>query len=292
MNSKTGSPAPGRRVGVIIVTFNSQLVIKRCIDAIMAQSRIPDVVVVVDNNSSDRSYLGFLAELSNCKLQLRPDNDGFCRGNNLGLGDVSSCDYVVFLNPDAFLEKSFIEQAIAIMENPANSTVGALSGALIGFDVAAGVPSGKWDSAGISQTWYGKWYDRRQGSAYVAEIDEPNSVEDVPALCGALMFCRRTALQGVLLRGSEVFDETFFMYKEDIDLSLRLRRKGWRVGFCRSIYCYHGRGWKSRAKMSSLSKYLSARNELRVCFRNRGKGLLYSSLKVLFVWFVGTAHDW
>jgi GT2 family glycosyltransferase len=175
---------------------------------------------------------------------------------------------------------------VAIMDDPANARVGALGGALLGFDIAAGQATGRWDSTGIFQTWYGKWYDRGQGAACEALSGEPHSLERVPALCGALLFCRWSALQEVLLRGAEVFDGTFFMYKEDIDLSLRLRRKGWAVAFCGGLHCYHGRGWKGRGKMSALSKFLSARNELRVCFRNRGKGLVYSSLKFLFVCLV------
>jgi GT2 family glycosyltransferase len=108
-------------------------------------------------------------------------------------------------------------------------------------------------------------------------------------LCGALMFCRRSALEEVALRGAEVFDETFFMYKEDIDLSLRLRRKGWTMGFCGHLHCYHGRGWTSRNKMLPIFKYLSARNELRVSMRNHAKGLVYSSLKFLYVCVVEVA---
>jgi N-acetylglucosaminyl-diphospho-decaprenol L-rhamnosyltransferase len=274
------------RIAVIIVTFNSQQVLKRCIEALFAQSRAPDTVIVVDNASSDTTYLTILDGIPNHRVILLPDNQGFCRGNNRGLAGAIDCDYILFLNPDAFLGETFIEEAVAIMDDPANSRVGALSGVLLGFDVAAGEATGKWDSTGIFQTWYGKWYDRGQGMACEAWSGGPHNLESVPALCGALMFCRWSALREVLLRGAEVFDESFFMYKEDIDLSLRLRRKGWTVAFCRGLRCYHGRGWKGRGKMSALSKYLSARNELRVCFRNRGKGLVYSSLKFLFVCLV------
>jgi len=97
------------------------------------------------------------------------------------------------------------------------------------------------------------------------------------------MFCRRSALEEVTIRETEIFDSTFFMYKEDIDLSLRLRRRGWIVAYCAYLHCHHGRGWSGREAMASFSKYLSARNELRLCLRNHAKGFAYSIIKFLYV---------
>lgn len=286
MSFKSESTRDVPRVAVIVVTFNSELVLQRCVDSILSQSRIPESMIIVDNCSSDQAYLGFLSDITNCQVIRLSENEGFCRGNNRGYACASGCEYVLFLNPDAFLAETFIEEAVARMEDPANSQVGALSGVLLGFDVVGNRPTGKLDSTGIFQTWYGKWYDRGQGALYSPDIRESYTVESVPALCGALMFCRRSALEQVVLRGAEIFDDTFFMYKEDIDLSLRLKSKGWTMGFCEALHCYHGRGWRSRNKMLPISKYLSARNELRVSLRNHAKGFFYSSLKFLYVCIV------
>jgi len=274
------------RVAVIIVTYNSARVLRRCIEALLSQIRLPDAVIVVDNASEDSSYLDFLRELSLCRLIPLSRNEGFCGGNNLGYAAASGFDYILFLNPDAFLAPSFIRDALAAMADPENSAVGVLSGTLLGFDVVAGGPTGKLDSTGIFQTWYGKWYDRGQGEQYSAIEIDSDKIETVPALCGALMFCRKQALEEATLRGREIFDDTFFMYKEDVDLSLRLKRRGWTIGFCAKLRCYHGRGWTNRNMMTPISKYLSARNELRVCLRNNAKGLLYSALKYFYVSFI------
>jgi N-acetylglucosaminyl-diphospho-decaprenol L-rhamnosyltransferase len=274
------------RVAVIIVTYNSARVLRRCIEALIEQIRLPDAVIVVDNASEDTSYLEFLLELSLCRLIPLSRNEGFCGGNNLGYSAASGFDYILFLNPDAFLAPGFIRDALAAMADPKNSAVGVLSGTLLGFDLVAGGPTGKLDSTGIFQTWYGKWYDRGQGEQYSAIEIDSEKIETVPALCGALMFCRKQALEEATLRGREIFDDTFFMYKEDVDLSLRLKRRGWTMGFCAKLHCYHGRGWTNRNMMTPISKYLSARNELRVCLRNNAKGLLYSALKYFYVSFI------
>jgi N-acetylglucosaminyl-diphospho-decaprenol L-rhamnosyltransferase len=283
MDSDGGSTSRAPNVAVIIVTYNSSGVLRRCIDSLMSQTRLPDVVIVVDNCSSDTSYLEFLNEIPNCQLLRLPRNEGFCGGNNRGFALAGEFEHILFLNPDAFLAKSFVEDATAIMKDTRNSNIGALGGALLGFDVAADRPTGKLDSTGIFQTWYGKWYDRGQGAAYPAGDQESFRTESVPALCGALMFCRRKALEEVIIRATEIFDSTFFMYKEDIDLSLRLRRAGWVVAYCAYLQCHHGRGWAGRTAMAPFAKYLSARNELRLCLRNYATGIVYSSIKFLYV---------
>jgi GT2 family glycosyltransferase len=283
MSSDGDSTSNAPNVAVIIVTYNSGGVLKRCIDSLMGQSRPPNTVIVVDNCSSDTAYLEFLYEIPICQLLKLPRNEGFCGGNNRGFILARRHEHILFLNPDAFLANRFVEDATAIMNDPVNSGIGALGGALLGFDVDLDRATGKLDSTGIFQRWYGKWYDRGQGAAYSANDQKSLRTESVPALCGALMFCRRRALEEVIIRETEIFDNTFFMYKEDIDLSLRLRRAGWVIAYCAYLQCHHGRGWAGRTAMAPFSKYLSARNEVRICLRNYAKGFVYSSIKFLYV---------
>jgi GT2 family glycosyltransferase len=165
------------------------------------------------------------------------------------------------------------------MERPENARVACLTGTLLGFDVAASRATGRIDSTGIVQKWYGKWVDRAQGTPWDALAAGRGRPQDVPAACGALMFCRTAALQEL----AHVFEPSFFMYKEDIDLSVRLRARGWRIVYHPDLLCHHGRGWRGRARMSYESRYRSARNELRVCWRNQLRGLPYSLLKLAYV---------
>ena len=277
MNSSEAATAP--TVAVIIVTYNSGKVLPRCLEALTAQTRTVESIIVIDNNSPDSSYLDSIRPP--VTLVRNNSNDGFCGGNNIGYTLNGAYKYVLFLNPDAYLEREFIEKAIQWMERADNLRIGALTGTLLGFDLQQCRPTGRIDSTGIFQTWYGKWYDRRQGSAWTGNHSGIES-ENVPAICGALMFCRAKALEDVKLANGDIFDSRFFMYKEDIDLSLRLRRKGWRLEYVPQLLSYHCRGWKSRREMPARSKYLSARNELRVCFRHRTIGLPYSLLKYAY----------
>lgn len=268
---------------VIIVVHDSDAVIHRAIDALDRQTRPADRVVIVDSGSADFQYLAPYRQRKKICFVVGGREIGFCRANNIGmkhLADKSA--YVLFLNPDAFLTPHFIDQAVEFMEDPSHRDVGAITGSLIGYDIQSGKPSNRFDSTGIFHTRYGRWYDRGQGE--LCSSARYTKRESVPAVCGALMFCRRTALQEVMVRGDEVFDKTFFMYKEDIDLSLRLRKAGWDIQFVPHLVAYHCRGWNARrCKVKRQFRLRSARNELRINARLGLLGTCYSALKYVAV---------
>jgi N-acetylglucosaminyl-diphospho-decaprenol L-rhamnosyltransferase len=91
------------------------------------------------------------------------------------------------------------------------------------------------------------------------------------------------ALRQAALPGGNIFDPSFFMYKEDIDLSLRLRARGWRLGFDPGAESYHCRGWLGRRHMPKKFRVMSARNEIRICLRHRDPRLVFHLLKYAYV---------
>lgn len=266
---------------VIIVTHNSQAFISKCIQAVLNQTLLPKEIHIIDSGSKEIDYLLAFEKEKRVRLHLAAENIGFCQGNNLGMQKISrDSEYVLFLNPDAYLQPHFFEETLQFMKMSSSSDVGALSSLLLGYDNKQDRPTGKIDSAGIFQSWYGRWYDRDQGQ----EVKQYHEDEEVPALCGALMLCRREALESVLLENSAVMDPSFFMYKEDIDLSLRLRHKGWRLVLLPRPLAYHCRGWETnREKVSRKFRLMSARNEMRLHARYRSPYFLYSTLKYLCV---------
>lgn len=268
---------------VIIVTHKSQLYLETCIQALKKQTQLAHQLIIVDSGSPDTRYLQAYAEDPMITLHLVKDNIGFCQANNLGMSLVdSTCQYVLFLNPDAFLTPTFLAQAVQIMQKPNSQKVGALSGILLGYHIQDQQPTGTIDSTGIFRTWYGKWYDRAQGVSYHPKHDQ--KIENVPALCGALMFCRMEALKSVEFAPHIVMDPSFYMYKEDIDLSIRLRKKYWVLQFNPALIAYHCRGWKKdRSQVPRHLRLLSAKNEMRLYVRLKSPCLFYSVLKYLAV---------
>ena len=235
--------------------------------------------ILVDAGSSSTTYLDGLDTRPGTQL-LRTTNLGFAAANNLGYRAIQEkTEFVVFLNPDAFLEPGTLGRARAILA--AHPRVGCLTGLLLGWDLQNDRPSGRIDSTGIFRRWYGRWYDRGQGEVFSGQYDR---AEAVPAACGAFLFCRRSALDETALAGGAVFAPDFFLYKEDIELSLRLRRAGWRILYHPGLTVYHCRGWqRQRRRMPYTLRLAAATNEVRLYRRHPSPYILWALAKYLLV---------
>ena len=270
-------------VAVIIVTHNSQDVLPRCLDA-LSQQTVPADIILVDSGSKDTAYLNNYLKQENIQV-LFTENIGFSQANNQGYQAVSQAvKYILFLNPDAFLTKNSLRNTLHFIEN--NKKVGCVGGRLLGFDKKNNRPTGRVDSTGVLRKWYGCWYDRSQGEK---DTGQYLMQEDVPALCGAFLFCRQ-ALLAELCQGmnkNNVFDPDFFLYKEDIELCLRIRKLGWRLVYNPAIQVYHCRGWqKERQQVPYQQRLTAARSELILYTKHPSLYILWAVFKYLLVrWF-------
>lgn len=269
-------------VSVVIVTHNSEIFISKLLATLEAQTLPPDLVVVVDSGSTNTDYLDRARKSHlRCRVLLEP-NIGFAVGSNLGWHISKDCNFVLFLNPDAFLTPDFLENAVKYMEADSNHNVGMLTGTLLGYDMKADRPTGLIDSTCVMHTWYGQSIDRDQRSplSELEKYDRPNSV---PAICGAVLFARQAALQDIA-QEDVLFDPGYFMYKEDIDLSWRAIRSGWRLIHHPGLTIYHCRGWKGRRETSRRMRLLSARNDVKLFLKFRSPYLVYAIAKYGLVW--------
>jgi GT2 family glycosyltransferase len=263
-------------LSVIIVTHDSATVLPACLDALDRQTRRPDRVVVVDSGSADRGYLAALREKAGVTL-LETDNIGFSRANNLGMTVVPpQSGTVVFMNPDTYPQPDAFVRAVADLDE--RTDVAVVGGKLFGYDPVSRQPTGRLDSTGIFRHWYGRWVDRGQGREDRGQYDAPSFV---PAVCGALLCCRLQALQSL---GQKIFDEDFFLYKEDIELCLRLRKHGWKLWYDPAITAYHCRGWQTeRQQVPASLRRMAAANEVRLYRKHPSPYILWAMLKYLLV---------
>lgn len=263
-------------LSVIIVTHNSEKLIGRCIESLDQQSLAAARIIIVDSGSDSPSYLDVYSEKAGYEVHLK-DNIGFAAANNFGLKHIADADkYVCLMNPDTFLEPESFKRSVEIVSG--RPGVAVLTGRLKGFDLNSGRPNGLLDSTGIFRTWYGRWYDRGQG---LKNDDKYLIEEEVPAVCGAFMFCKVEALSK---NTPDVFDESFFMYKEDIDLCLRLRKQGWKMLYAPAVEAFHARGWsQNRKEISYQTRCLASKNEIRMNLKHRSPYLIWALSKYFAV---------
>ena len=248
--------------GVVIVTHEPRPVLVDVLDHLFAGTAVPAEVVVLDSGSSCDDALARVRRAHPCVRIIREqENVGFCVANNRGLAALEPHRFTVFLNPDALVSETFLERVTAYAD--AHPGVGAVNPKLLKVDPTTLQPTGTIDCAGIFQRPWGRVYDRGQGEVDTGQYDGPP--EDVPALCAAAMVCRRDAL-AVIAPDGRVFDESFFMFKEDVDLSYRLRAAGWRTVLLSDTVVWHCRGYeqKVRATIPDWVRRLSLRNEWKL----------------------------
>ena len=265
-------------VYVIVVTHDSQDVLPRCLEALASQTRRPDRLVIVDSGSRDSSYLTELPENDETIVLLK-ENIGFSAANNFGVQALPQRDsgMVAFLNPDTFLQPDSLAVAVATLnEHPEVAIVG---GRLAGYDSVAGQPTQLLDSTGIFRKWYGRWYDRGQGEK---DRGQYMRSQQVPAVCGALMCCRLAAL--ARFSAESVFNERFFLYKEDIELSLRLSSHGWQLLYQPHLQAYHCRGWnRQRQHIPYPLRLQAAWSEILLYLEHPSPYMIWAAMKYLLV---------
>lgn len=263
---------------IVIVTHNSVEQIRVCFDYLSKQTIGVSSAVIVDSGSEDTTYLDDLQPHFPLRI-FKEKNIGFSKANNLGfnsLEGVGEESIVIFLNPDAFLRADFIESAGRIFSTFKHKT--CVTGKLLSYNLLRAEPSNYIDSTGIYRKWYGRWYDRGQGQIDCGQYD---GTEEPDALCGALLCFR---FKDLATLKENIFDEDFYLYKEDIELSIRLKKSGWRLIYEPSLLAYHCRGWQmDRKKVGFVFKKISAKNEIMMYKKHPSPYICWALLKYIVV---------
>lgn len=266
------------KISAVIVTHNSEGVIDRCVEALNKQNHPIDWLIIIDSGSENSAYLDHYHGSPGIVVK-KCANIGYGPGNNEGYRLVpADCDYVVFLNPDTFLAVDGV--AKAVQKFNISEDIAMVTGILNGYDCHHARPLGKYDSTGVFRAWYGRWYDRDQGREH--QQVQYHHDEIIPAACGALLFVRCAALTTYL---PAVFHPDFFMYKEDIELSMRLTRDGWKILFSPEITAFHGRGWQSRKQIAYSLRVEAAKNEVLLYRLYPSPYIIWAGLKYILVRF-------
>ncbi|HEX6640059.1 MAG TPA: glycosyltransferase family 2 protein [Thermoanaerobaculia bacterium] len=201
-----------RLVSVVLVTWNSAQYLPRCLEALRQQTHRAIELIAIDNASVDESLA--LVEPHATTVIRNDTNRGFSAAVNQGVA-IAKGAYVLLLNPDCFLEPSYIEHLVAAME--AAPAFGSATGMLLR---ANGEP-GEIDSCGMRMTRNGRHLD-------ITSRPAVESNGEVFGVSGAAALHRMSFLRDVAIDG-EVLDEDFFAYREDADLAWRGQLFGWRA---------------------------------------------------------------
>src|SRR3989338_2406156 len=264
------------KVSVVIPNWNGQQELPACLDALKAQS-LQAEIIVVDNGSSDGSkelLYGYYPKVTVIPL---PRNIGFAGGVNVGLRYATDAghDFTALLNNDAIANKNWLEGLVEAME--ASPRAGIVTSKMIS-------DTGEYlDSTGELYTIWGLPYPRGRREASTGKYDDQKEV--FGASGGASLYRHK------MLAQIGLFDEDFFAYYEDVDLSFRAQLAGWKVLYEPAAIVRHHIGSTS-SRVRGFTTYQAMKNLPWLAIKNVPKGLLRKvllRLSLAYLLFFGRA---
>jgi len=240
-----------RLSSIIIVTYNHKQYLKACINSILQQD-YPHEIIVVDNCSHDGSAQFIIENFPTVKVIKSSENKGYGAGNNLGVKHAKG-EYIVILNPDTIVEDRWLRELIEPIENESGIIT---TPKILLYDGSA------INTCGNINHFTGLTFTRGLG-----ELPDAYSVQEyVSGFSGCCFAMRR---KDFLALGG--FDENFFTYNEDSELSWRAYFKGFQILFVPTSVIKHDYSLSvppeklshlEKGRYIILKKYLSRRDIL------------------------------
>lgn len=239
------------KVSIVIPNYNGKKYLKACISSLNNQSFKDFELIVVDNASKDDSIEFISENYSNVKLIALKENYGFSRAVDEGI-KASNADYVVLLNNDTEVDKYWLENLVRCIEKDA--TIFSCCSKMIRYNERE-----KIDDAGDEYTVLGWALKNGDGS----QISSFSKSKRVFSSCGGAAIYRRRVFSKI-----GYFDENFFAYLEDMDISYRANIHGYKNIFCSDALVYHIGSATSGSRHNSFKVKLAARNNIYLIYKN------------------------
>lgn len=228
------------KLSVVIVNYNVEHFLEQCLHSVYdAIKNIDAEVWVVDNNSVDGSLAMIEEKFPQVKLIANKDNLGFSKANNQAIR-LSKGEYVLLLNPDTIVEQDTFEKVLGFMDEHLDA--GGLGVKMVDGkgrflpESKRGLPTPEvafYKIFGLSKLFPNS---KRFGKYHLTFLDH-NQIHEVDVLSGAFMLLRSECLEKTGL-----LDEDYFMYGEDIDLSYRITKAGYKNYYFPKTRIIHYKG--------------------------------------------------
>jgi len=235
-------------VSVVIPTHNGWHHLRRCLPTLYALDypREKVEIIVVDNASGDDTDKALAKEYPSVRV-ISQDTNHYARANNLGIVAAGG-DYIALLNNDTEVESAWLRELVNVIHP--NPTIGAVGSKVL-------LMSGLIHTTGQYEQPNHHWGDRGFEAEDAGQYED---IEEMPSLCGVAVLYRRACIDDVGLQ-----DERFVAYYEDVDYSLRCRKKGWKLFYVpRSVVHHFYNGTASNLHQGEVpfTRYYTERNRL------------------------------
>jgi GT2 family glycosyltransferase len=242
-------------IGAILVNFNGGEMLLEAVNSLLNSSYPNLKIILVDNASHDGSAKAILVEYKDVILIENDKNLGFAVGNNIGIGRAIElgCEYIFFLNNDATVNAD----AISLLHQHLESVDKCV--AVAPFIFYHHKPKLIWFGGGEVALWRGWIGHRHIRKEYKSNTYLP---EKTDYLTGCTFLIRSEPL-----RKAMGFDQHFGLYSEDVDLSLRLIKKGYELWVYPNAHAFHQVSATAGGELSPFKAYYRGRSNALIVKR-------------------------
>jgi GT2 family glycosyltransferase len=243
-------------LSIIIVNYNVKYFLAQCLYALQkAITGIETEVIVIDNNSTDESVAYLQPQFPQVSFIANKENTGYAKASNQGW-KMATGEHVLFLNPDTLVSEDCLQKSLAVLQEQA--LVGALGIRMIdgsgkflpeskrGFPTAA---ASFYKLSGLTSLFP---HSKTIAKYYLGHLPEKENNE-IEVISGAYLLVRKA-----LLEKTGGFDENFFMYGEDIDLSYRILQAGYTNYYLADSTIIHFKGESTRKNIKYVKLFYKA----------------------------------
>lgn len=240
------------KVAVIVPNWNGADFIVPCLKSLEQQSLKPSIIVV-DNGSQDSSVQIMKSKFKNIELLEFLDNAGFAGGVNRGIKKAikDKYEFVALFNNDAVADKNWLKNLVLAAGK--HKKVGIITGKLMSANKK------HIDSTGDLYSTWGLPFPRGRDQLDKGQFNKPGFV--FGASGGASLY------KTTMLKTIGLFDEDFFAYYEDVDISFRAQLAGWKVWYEPEAIAYHATGSTSK-NIKGFATYQTFKNQPLLLIKN------------------------
>jgi GT2 family glycosyltransferase len=268
-------------VSVIIINYNTFQCTCRCIESVIAFTKVPFEIILVDNASTECDPSLFLSKFPSIKLIRNPVNNGFAAGNNLGLKEAKGT-HCLLLNSDTYLEEDAVGKAFSFLKM--NSDIGVLGCRMIYPDgslqyTARRFRSISWELLDLFRPLlyllsYKKRASRMLGRYFKGDFNAP-----CDWLNGAFFMFQKKILREL---PEQKLDERFFMYGEDHLWCWQIQQLGYVNYFFSETTVTHISSGSSTIDGQLKNRSVMLHNELEIMRERKGTGIYYFIFWIIF----------
>jgi GT2 family glycosyltransferase len=268
-------------ISVIILTLNSIKLIKSCLDSILSQKVDRIELIVVDNGSNDGTGIFIKENYPQIRLIENRLNLGAAKARNQGI-EAAKGEWVLSLDCDTVLDQDFFCNISNVLKD-ASPELGMIQPKILELNKKTIY------STGIGISFLKRFYDIGKGQEDLGQFDK---IGYIFGACSAAALYSKNMLDEIR-QGADYFDESFFFLFEDVDLSWRAQKKGYKAIFYPSAVCSHYGNSSETPK--KIRQYLCLRNRYYVLLKNDSIGncilpfLFYDLPRLLWLLIINPA---